>query len=412
MKRKNLQDESNKTPLKAVIFGDNVFSRSVCGRILYELNQTQSFNCTMVRDNPAGENERINKNYRIILKGAKGETECDINFVNDVIDGYADFDSLSSLADNKDISTVMWAPKENTWLLNNGKIKNEMHNPLAQLTMLLFRRFCLEMHGFTIIPMTDEDCNGDLLKKYVIEYSNVRELGMDFINWLNFENIFVNTVVQNIPQGENMTDRGFAVYAEKYLLFVMDRSDGFISESKNVVVQREIGEYYMLRKHIYNGAIASSCGYAMLHDIETVSSFMAKQKIAKHMTVSIFEEIVPTLHCNFEAVQVYSMDMLNRFSNNSCVVFWKDLAYNLAETFAKSIVPIIIEYVRINERNPKHLVFSLFCTIEFYRYFSPEDEYSKYFDDKTTEAILKDVRIWGEDLSFLLPEISAYEEKM
>ncbi len=412
MKRRYIQDDCPKRPIKAVIFGDGARSRAIWGRILKEINRNGSVNAVMVRDNPAGENERADNRYRIVIKTENGEKKADIDCIKYNIDGYSDFDALSSLADNGETDTVLWSPAENSWTLKNGKLKNEQYNPLAQFTMLLFRRFCLEMHGFTVISATEEEFNGDRLKQDIIGYASLRGLGMDFINWLNFENRFVNTVVQNLPQGTKRDEQGLCVYAEGYMLFVCDRKTEFAASCKNVQVTDSIEEYYALKKYVYDGALAVSCAYAVLHGVETLSGFMARQKLAKHTSVSVFEEIIPSLHVNFERVQIYAMETFDRFSNASCVLKWSSISENLAEKFAQSVVPIILEYIKINEKTPKHLVFALFCTVEYYRSVAGGDDYSHLFGDRSTEEILSDKRIWGEDLSFLTEEITSYEERM
>lgn len=409
MKRRYVQDECPKRPIKAVIFGNGAFSRGIWGRIFKEINKNEPVNCVMVRDNPAGETEYADNRYMLVLKGENGDKHGEIDFVEAVVDGYADFDSLSSLADRSEISTLLWTPEENTWTLKNGKLKNEKHNPLAQITMLLFRRFCLEMHGFTVVSAFNEDYNGDRLKEDIMKYASLRELGMDFINWLNFENRFVNTLVQNLPQGTKR-DEMLYVYAENYMLFVADSNAGIIDSCVKHV--DDIGEYYTMKRHIYGGALASSCAYALLHGVETLSGFMIRQKLAKHMSVAVFEEIIPSVHVNFETVQAYTMEMFDRFSSSANVVQWKKEAHNLAGKVADSIVPIIFEYMRINEKSPKHLVFALFCTIEYYRSFDTDDDFTELFDNRSTEEILKDKRIWNRDLSEFIAEISAYEEKM
>lgn len=412
MKRRYIQDDCPKRPIKAVIFGDGARSRAIWGRLLKEINKTDSVNAVMVRDNPAEENERADNRYRLVIKTENGEKKADIDCIKYNIDGYADFDKLSSLADNSETDTVLWSPNENSWTLKNGKLKNEQYNPLAQFTMLLFRRFCLEMHGFTVISATEEEFNGKKLKDDVIGYANLRGLGMDFINWLNFENRFVNTVVQNLPQGTKRDEQGLNVYAEGYMLFVCDRNTDFTSNCKSVKVTDSIEEYYALKKYVYDGALTASCAYAILHGVDTISGFMTRQKLAKHMSVSVFEEIIPSLHVNFERVQIYAMETFDRFSNASCVLKWSSISKNLAEKFAECVVPIISEYVKINEKTPKHLVFALFCTVEFYRSVADSDNYTDLFADRSTEEILRDKRIWGTDLSFLTNEILSYEEKI
>ncbi len=391
-------------PVKTVIFGTSVFSRGVWVRELCEANTAgeANENAVLICDSQGTANRDVS--FDIALESVSGEEILHPDCVSAIIDPYTGFDSFSALADEKDIKTLIFSPAETNWLLPNGKIKNEKFNPLAMLTMLLFRRFCLEMRGFEIICAQGAD-NTEDLKNNIVEYANMRGLGIDFLNWLGFENIFVNALVQCTPQGECESDGHLTVRIEKYLLCVFDRKTRF--SSSHINVSDDMTTYRKLKKYLFDGALCTSCAYAVLHEVETVSGFMAREKLKKHMTVTVFEEIIPTLDLNFEVVQSYALEMLKRFENSCVKIKWSELTENIIEKFACSAVPTIEEYIRINEQKPKHLVFALFCTLQLLRITG-----DKRVDKLPNAVVLADRTLWGSDLTYLLEDINAYEERL
>ncbi len=411
MRKRQTVDEFIQRPERVIVFGDNRYARAVCGRLLQNLNDKHNadVNCIMVRDEPADKSRRQFNRYELKYKKGAKEVFLDVNCVSRVIDGYNDYESLSSLADNEDITTVMWAPEKKSWMLENGRMKNEKHNPLALLTMLLFRRFCLEMRGLEIISLMNEDQNGEVLRNEIIEYADIRGLSMDFVNWLTMEVKFINTFVEN-RVGNETIDATLSIDDEKYFLCVFDKEDMLLSKSKLVTINQELSGYYVLRTHIYEGALCSACAYSLLHDVNTLDEFMFREKLVRHMTVSVFEEIVPALNVNFETVQAYTVEMLQRFEDASVTVRWRDYAENLGERFARSLIPVIRSFYEIHERMPKHLVFSLFCTLKLYSLMDINDAFAKKL--KASENILSDIKLWGEDISYLEGALSEFERKM
>lgn len=409
MRKKVAFDEFVIRPIKAIVFGDSGYSRCIWGRLLQGLNDSEisNANCVIVRDKPCDKNQRQFNRYSLSFKKGAKEIFQDINCVAGVIDAYNNFNAFSELADNKSISTIMFSPQEKSWINKNNTVKNEQNNPLGLLTMLLFRRFCQEEKGFSIISGINEDHNGEVLKAEIIEYAQVRGLGMDFVNWLTMENQFINTFIET-RVGNQKIDIKLSINTENYFLCVFDKADGFLSESNDVFINNELSSYYVLRRHIYGGALCSACAYALLHDVATLDAFMLREKLVKHMTVSVFEEIIPTLDVNFETTQAYTVELLQRFEDASVSVKWLDYAENLGEKFKESILPLIFRYAEIHQRLPKHLAFSMFCTMKLYGLMNINDDFSRKL--KGCSDPYKE--LWGTDISCLKEEFDNFEKKM
>lgn len=400
MRKKVTVDEFIPRPVRAVVFGDNGYARGVWGRLVQNLNDKGlvDANCVFIRDKKAEKYQRQFNRYNLSFKQGAKEIIKDIDCVSQVIDGFTDYNAVSDLADNNDITTIMWAPKY--------KQDFKKDSLLHLLTMLLFRRFCQEKRGFEIISAVNEDNNGDTLRQDIVEYATYRALGMDFVNWMAMECTFINTFVETRVGGESIGST-LTVNAEKYFLCVFDKRDKLLSLSDRVYINEELSSYYVLRRHVYEGALCCACAYALLHDVATLDGFVLREKLVRHLTVSLFEEIIPALDVNFEIVQAYAVEMLQRFEDATVSVKWLDYAENLGEKFTESIIPLIKRYAEIHERLPKHLVFSLFCTIKMYECMNINDEFSKKF--KASEDHYKE--LWGEDISPLKDEIEKYESK-
>lgn len=400
MKKKATVDEFVSRPVRAVIFGDSGYARGTWGRLLQELNDNNIIeaNCVMVRDKKADKYQRQFNRYELAFKKGAKEILTDVNCISQVIDGYSDYNAVSDLADSNDISTILWAPKD--------KQEFNKNSMLHLITMLLFRRFCQEKRGFEIISAVNEDNNGDRLREDIVEYAAHRALGMDFINWMTMECRFINTFIETRVGSESISST-LTVNAEKYFLCVFDKKDKLLANSEKVYINEELSSYYLLRRHIYEGALCVACAYSLLHDVMTLDAFMMREKLVRHLTVSLFEEIIPALDVNFEIVQAYAVEMLQRFEDASVSVKWIDYAENLGDKFKESIIPLIKRYADIHEKLPKHLVFSLFCTIKMYDCMNINDEFSKKI--KASEDHYKE--LWGEDISPLKSEIEKLESK-
>ena len=400
MKKKVTVDEFISRPVRAVVFGDSGYARSVWGRVIQNLNDKEliEVNCVFIRDKKSDKYQRQFNRYNLSFKQGAKEFLKDINCVSGVVDGFSDFNAVSDLADNNDITTILWAPKY--------KQEFRKDSLLHLLTMLLFRRFCQEKRGFEIISSVNEDNNGDTLRQDIVEYASYRQLGMDFINWMTMECRFINSFVETRVGVESIGST-LTIKSERYFLCAFDKKDKLLSLSDRVYINEELSSYYLIRRHIYEGALCCACAYAILHDVKTLDAFMLRSNLVRHLTVSLFEEIIPALDVNFETVQAYAVEMLQRFEDDSVSVKWLDYAENLGEKFRESIIPLIRRYTEIHQKLPKHLVFSLFCTIKMYECMNINDEFSKKFKESNDHY----KELWGEDVSELKEEIEKYNSK-
>ena len=416
MRNKNSADPAGNRPIRFLQFGDNAFSRAFFGRLLQKANESGQAcaNSVIIRDEKAVKGQKQYNVYTVHAADKIDREDIRVDSVTRVLDPFTEYEQLLSLSDDKEISVILWAPAAPA-AFSGEKMKKIPQNAVTQLTMLLFRRFCLERHGFIILPTADTDRNGEELKNCVIRYSEHWKLGIDFINWLNLENTFCDTVAESFTDSASAGTGALEIFTEKYLRFVVSAKKDIRAQlpfGSEILWAEDILPYRTMKKRVYDGALTVSAAYAVLHDVETAADFTSRPRLVKHMTVSVFEEIVPTVDMSFEEIEIYALDTIRRLSTPYIKILWKDLLPGIAGKFAENVLPAFEEYQRQNQQLPKHLVFSLFCILQVYRIYDIRDSFSTVLSQETTPQILTHQELWEQDLSYLAEEIQRYEARL
>ena len=114
-----------------------------------------------------------------------------------------DFDAYLKLAENPDFRFIISNTTEAGIVFSaEEKITDTPAKTFpAKLTQLLKKRFDLNLGGFVFLPCELIDKNGENLKKCILRYADLWELGSDFKGWIENENIFCNTLVDRINTG-------------------------------------------------------------------------------------------------------------------------------------------------------------------------------------------------------------------
>lgn len=416
MRNKNSADPAGNRPVRLLQFGDNAFSRAFFGRLLQKANESGQAcaNSVIIRDEKAAKGQKQYNVYTVHAADKSEREDIRVDSVTRVLDPFTEYEQLLSLSDDANISVILWAPS--TPITFSGeKMKKTPQNAAAQLTMLLFRRFCLERHGFIIVPTADTDNNGEELKNCIIRYSEHWKLGIDFINWLNLENTFCNTAAESLADSSSAGSGSLEIFTEKYLRLVISAKKDIRTQlpfRDQVLWTDDIQPYRTMKKRVYAAALTVSAAYAVLHDVETAADFTSRPRLVKHMTVSVFEEIVPTVDMNFEEIEIYALDTIRRLSNPYIKILWKDLLPGIAGKFTENVLPAFEEYQRQYQQLPKHLIFSLFCILQVYRIYDIRDSFSAVLSQEETPQILTHKELWGQDLSYLTEEIERYEARL
>ena len=423
-----MNTEKIKRPERVIQFGEGGFLRGFFDWMLMKMNNTGKISASAVVVQPI-ENGMCdtlsaqNCVYTHIIRGKEGMERSIIDVISRCVKPYDDWHSYLALAENPDFRFIVSNTTEAGIVFSDeDKIDDAPPKTFpAKLTLLLKKRFDLSLPGFIFLPCELIDRNGDNLKRCVLEYAKLWELGDDFIKWVCEENVFTNTLVDRIntgfPKGEDLS-LGYTdnmVNASEYFhLWVIESDHDIESElpfsaaGLNVIVTRDKLEMYRTRKvRILNGAHTSLVPYALLSGKDTVKSCIDDPIMLAHIKACVFDEIIPTLDLPRDELLSYANDVITRFSNPYIKHYLSSIALNSVSKFKVRVLPSILEYEKRFGKAPKTLIFAFAKLLEFYRTDMTNDdpEVTEFMKTHTPREILSSKKLWGEDISHLTEEI-------
>lgn len=415
---------------RVIQFGEGGFLRGFCDWMIQKMNDVASFDAGIVVVQPIEKGmcdmlTEQNCNYTHVIRGAEGVEKTVVTAITRCVKPYEDFESYLALAAQPEMRYIISNTTEAGIVFSENDKATDIPPVTfpAKLTLLLKRRYDLKLNGFIILPCELIDKNGDALKKCVLEYSKLWNLGEEFDKWIEEENVFCSTLVDRIntgyPRGEDM-ELGYEdnmVNTSEYFHLWVIQTDRDISEipfdkaGLNVIVTPDLLERYRTRKvRILNGAHTSLVPHALLSGLDTVKSCMDNPETLAHIRNCVFDEIIPTLDLGKDELVQYANDVLTRFSNPYIKHYLSSIALNSVSKFKVRVLPSILEYKKRFGEYPKTLIFAFARLIEFYRTDMTNDDkdVTEFMKTASVEEILKNKSLWDEDLTDLLSEVKKY----
>ena len=221
-------------------FGEGNFLRGFFDYFLHKMNEKGLYDgkAVVIQPRAGGKCSLLNEQnckYNLYLRGIKdGEIVKEHTFVESIsrcVDPYKDFEDYIYLADNPDFRFIVSNTTEaGIEFVDTCKFDDKPALSLpGKLTQLLYRRYKNGLNGFIILPCELIDNNGAELKKCVLKYAELWNLEAEFVNWLENENHFMNTLVDRIVTGypndetkEMHPDDKFLDTAEIFHLWVIE----------------------------------------------------------------------------------------------------------------------------------------------------------------------------------------------
>ena len=420
---------------KVIQFGEGGFLRGFVDWIIQLTNEATDFNASVVVVQPIEKGmckmlEAQNCVYTHIMRGMKNgvpTTEKKIvDSISRCVEPYADFDAYLALAENKDFRFVVSNTTE-SGIAFSKEDKPELAPNVtfpAKVTLLLKRRYDLGLSGFIFLPCELIDKNGETLKKYVLQYAALWGYEEAFVEWIEKENVFCNTLVDRIVTGyprEETFELGYEDNmlntSELFHLWVIQGPQSITEEfpfdkaGLNIIVTEDLEKYRTRKVRILNGAHTSMIPYALLEGIETVGDCMKDENMSAFVKKCVYEEIIPTLDLPKEELLDYANNVFERFENPFIRHLCASISLNSVSKFKVRVLPSILEYIKRKNEMPQTLLTSFAKLIQFYKVGTPNDDEKvmSFMKEASVAEILANVELWDEDLSFLAKEV---EERM
>ena len=424
-------------PEKVIQFGEGGFLRGFVDWILQITNEKTDFDASVVVVQPIEQGlcDKLSAQdcvYTHIARGMKdGVPTVDtkiIDVISRTVKPYDDYDAYLKLAENPDFRFVFSNTTESgIAYVAEDKLDDAPPKSFpAKVTALLHKRFTLGLDGFIFMPCELIEKNGETLKKIILQYADLWDLGDDFKAWVNEKNVFCNTLVDRIVTGypkDEKIDLGYEDNmlntSELFHLWVIEAPKSVLDEipfdktGLNIIVTDNLDMYRTRKVRILNGAHTSMIPYAMLEGVETVKDCMEDAKMSDFVHKCVFDEIIPTLDLPKEELIDYAENVFERFNNPFIRHFCSSISLNSVSKFKVRVLPSLLEYIKRTGNMPENLILSLAKLIEFYKNGTPTDdaEICAFMKEKSVEEILANKAFWDTDLSFLKDEVMKYDNK-
>ena len=419
---------------RVIQFGEGGFLRGFVDWMLQKVNENSNFDGSVVVVQPIeqGMCDMLSAQdcvYTQVIRGVEGVDTTIVDVISRCVKPYEDFAAYLALAEQPEMRFVVSNTTESGIVFSSeDKITDAPPKSFpAKVTLLLKKRFELGLPGFIFLPCELIDRNGDNLKKCILQYADLWNLGDDFKNWVEKDNVFTNTLVDRIntgyPRGEDLGlgyEDNMVNTSEFFHLWVietdfdLDKEMPFSKTDLNVIITPDKLEMYRTRKvRILNGAHTSLVPYALLSGLDTVKSCLDDSVMSEHLKKCIFDEIIPTLDLPRDELLSYANSVVERFSNPYIKHYLSAIALNSVSKFKVRVLPSILEYIKRYNKMPETLLFAFAKLIEFYKTDMPKDDADvvEFMRTHNTAEILANAAYWGEDLTRLLPEVEKYVNK-
>ena len=386
-------------PERVLQFGEGGFLRAFVDQMIDAANAQGVLDTAIIVVQPiakglCAELDAQNGLYTLMLRGKEnGNTVRDVRVITAIsrtVNPYADQQAFLQCAHIPELRFIVSNTTE-AGIVYTGQDayadapQASFPGKLTRFLHERFLRFGQEPgKGFVLLPCELIDRNGDALRDAVLRTASQWTLGDAFIDWIERENIFTNTLVDRIvtgyPKGEAdeiLAELGYQDalldVAEPFGLWVIEGPRTLAAElpldqaGQHVIFTDDVTPYKVRKVRMLNGAHTSMILGAYLAGFDTVGECMADPVMRAFMTRTLYEEILPTLDLPRQELEDFAAAIFERFENPFNKHYLLSIALNSVSKFRARVLPTLQEYVCRKRTLPPMLTFSLAALIAFYR---------------------------------------------
>lgn len=354
-------------------FGTGRFLRAFVEMFVQEVNDTgeQSWGVVAVQSTPglrAGLINGAEDGYPVCVRGMQdGETidrTCQVQSLSGAIVAQEDWEDVLALARDARLSIVTSNATEASYVLDPSDGVDDMppKSYPGKLTRCLLERFTNGMSGLTIAPCELVERNGKMLQSLVLGQAEAWGLDDDFVEWLNAECVWLNTMVDRMVVPPTADDplvvNELCAVAEPFSLWVIERVEGkeepFLAHPGIVWVD-DIDASFLRKVRILNGAHTAMVAKYMPQGYRTVRDVMADADARDWVRGLIFEEIVPCTVGRTDEAALFAFQTLDRLSNPFFEHKLEDIAMGHEAKVKIRLESSFDDYVRLYDEEPVRL---------------------------------------------------------
>ena len=403
-------------PITVAQFGGGVFLRGFFDWMLQVANNRGLYhgNAVIIRAKTLGEDPlaRHGYHYTQLMQDGTHDERLVVDSIAGSIQG-RDAEALLALATLPGLSVVVSNTTEaGIVYIPTLYQKDEMPESFpARLARMLYARYQAGLEGLLVLPCELIEDNGEMLARYVKQHAKDWQLDEGFFTWLDascsFRNTLVDRIVSGVPDGDPSINHSeyFHLWAIEGAL---DARLPFAEAGLNIKWVPDLSVYRTRKVRILNGAHTSMIPYALSLGIPTVGACMQDARTREHLEGCMQEIVLSLGEDNRGEIAAYADAVLSRFSNPYIEHRCEAIALNSVSKFRVRVLPSILAYHKITGTYPRQLLFAFASLIRFYREGAPRDEAEVIYKMRTLALVdlLRDIGLWGEDLTALYPTLS------
>ena len=212
----------------------------------------------------------------------------------------------------------------------------------------------------------------------------------------------------------------------------------FAKVDKAVVIAEDINLFRELKLRLLNGTHILSSGVAFLSGLGTVKNAMDNFQMHEFIKVLMQSEIASAIPYKTTKAQTeeFSINCLDRFRNPFIEHQWLSITVQYSSKMKLRVIPVLLQYYSLYNKLPENIATGFAAYIYFMKAVKEEkgiyygrfngkdypinDDKAFYFYEKwqnvqpalIAASVLRDVSMWGYDLTSLAGFADAVQEKI
>jgi tagaturonate reductase len=453
-------------PEKILQFGTGALLRALPDYFVDKANREGVFNgrIVVVKSTQTGDTDAFNNQnglYTLVVRGVEQGIQTDGHVISSsisrVLSASHQWKEILSCAANPELQIII----SNTTEVGIQLVKESIREgtPVSFPGKLLAFLQARYQHfkgspesGMLVIPTELLTDNGKKLKEIVTELALFNGLDRKFMEWLEQQNRFCNSLVDRIVPGkpgpavkqELEKQWGYedelAVVCEPYRLWAIEGDEpirktlSFSGVDEGVIIAPDITKYKELKLRLLNATHTLSCGLAFLSGFKTVRLAMSDGLFSSYIANLMMDEIGPAIPYKMgeDEIRNFGMKVLDRFRNPYLEHQWLSITMQYSSKLGMRVLPVLHTYYERFRKTPELIAKGFAAYLLFMRpvkkegdkyygilgnqYYLINDDRAEYFYglweegsiDHIVGKMLANKELWNTDLN----ELSGFTESV
>jgi tagaturonate reductase len=368
----------NSQSIQVLQFGTGNFLRGFIEPLIEELNQQgESLQVCLVQSTDGNTLEGLRAQdyaYEVYVAGRdQGQTVEKFQSITCIKDGLSlpnDSEKFLSFASSPELKYLISNVTEAGLVWSQEGAKDQIASSFpGRITQWLYTRFEQAPELETILlPCELIPNNGDILKSLIQQHALAWKLDAEFLNWINlncrFHNTLVDRIVPGFPKHLEGKAAAYTVQVEPYLFWGIEGSDQDLKKlpfrkCKGVVLTDSLLPYTKRKISILNGLHTYLTAFGMLKQINTVQEYVQDPDRLHALNLLVEEEIFPFLDQPLDSLRDYTSAIFDRFKNPYMAHALHDISLQSIAKFKSRLLPICTYFLEKKGTLPPQITIGL-----------------------------------------------------